>query len=276
MRKSLKITLTALVGLTLINAGCKKSDITAIDNQTATKISESEIAQRLVTQIAGSLSAQLNNNKLGTSSKNGLTVMGGDRCGDITITPTDKTYMHGDTAITEKGTSVFKLVCSENDGQLPGGFAGYILDDTLHRTESGKHFLNTFQNTMNYKVADQGGIAFLLTGSSYAYARFGTVKKDDVTEYHDFSTKYNMQIQGPVATKNSPAVFAAGQIIFECTQEDFYKEESKRNASYKYSGYMLLSRDVITSYFHHGVNEMVKYEIDVKTGKIISGPTVVK
>lgn len=277
MKHSLKISLTALVGLTLIYAGCKKSDITAIDNQP--QISQKDVAQKIAMQIYTSLSSQLNGGGLTTVGKSGLTTMeSGGGCGALTITPTNKTFTSGDTTFTLKGNSIFRLTCTEVDGKIPSRPNGYTLDDTLNKTEAGKKFLNTFNNSINYIVSDQGGFAFSLTGKSYAYAKFATPynNKDDVKEYHDFSTRYDMQILGSSATSNSAAVFSAGQIIFECTQEDFYKEESKRNASYKYSGYMLLSRDVITSYFHHGVNEMVKYEIDVKTGKIISGPTVVK
>lgn len=275
MKHALKITLTALVGLTLAYSGCKKADVTPADTENTQQISQAEVAKNVAFNFYNSLASRFGSG-LTTASK-GLTTMDDKKpaqCGDVITTPTEDSFTRNDTSFTLKGNSIFTFTCSEGNEKSPYGPDGYTLVDYLNKTESGKKFINIFENSLNYVVSNVPGFpGYNIKGDASASARFATTGPKGITEYHDFSTKYKIQGLGGTADKDKPATFQ-GQVGFECKLADVYLSNGKKDTSVEYSGFMAVSKDTIESYFFvDGAKAYIKYEIDIKTGKILSGPT---
>jgi hypothetical protein len=275
MKNSLKIALVALGVTCFIYVGCKKTDLQPVNQPAKTQGDQNAMASKIANDFLKAFSSPSGKSSLKTNAS-GLSVMSTAQCGDFTITPIDKFFMRGDTSVSLKGKSIFTFTCSEGNEKSAYGPDGYTFADTLYTTESGKGFANNFEDFQKYKaISIPNTTSYSIVGNTHAFGRFAIVGEKGITEYHDFSTKYELNGGGTMAMKDSPATLT-GKVDFRCVQTNIYPSSPDKNSSFTYAGFMDIQKDVILSYFFvEGERAYMKYELDPVTKKIISGPTKV-
>lgn len=280
MKNTLKITITTLIGITLLYTACKKNDAKITDTQKTTSVSQSEVAKKMALSVYMSLSTQLASAHISHSSAGGkdkLTIMGQTiltKCGDFETTPTNRTVINGDTTRKYTGNSKFTYLC---DGTLwANGYNinAYALDDTMHTVVSGKGFENVYDDLLNFHVKASDGIYFTTAGSASAAARFNVLNKNVLSESHYFSTKYLFQevvgrrVQSADKTTGK---FVLGKVYFDYEESHDYKTSPDKNSKAGNSGYMVfLDNDTLESYFkiEGTTNSYYKYVINLLTGEV--------
>lgn len=277
MKNFTKVILFCLTISCLIYTGCKKVDLDQRNKQKVNQLSQAEVAKKVAFDFYKSLSVQFGSGTHG-SSLNTMKVEA--NCGQVTITPTDKTFLKGDTTVKIKGNSIFTITCGDNYYVSPwdgSTFAdGYTLNDSTERTESGSGFANTYLDVLNFvvqKSSKESSETFGVSGKAMAYARFANIDKNNATtEYHEFKTEYNfLHTIGANYWRTNETKFVLGRVLFSISQVDFDQAAVPNTKTTKSTGFIEFAGgdEIYANFKVEGTKSTyLKYKINLKTGQV--------
>ena len=269
MKISFKITLTVLAGAMFLYVSCKKSATGSTPDKAAPN--NAEISKQIALSLYHSLSAGVgsSNNGLKTNKTHGgLTTMDNtNKCGQVAVTPTNKTVVSGDTTRKYVGNSIFTYMCNgyfHNNWNIDA----YTLSDTLKTTETGTGFVNNYNVILNYVVKSQDVNYSYVTvgGTTSATSHTSKIKGGVTTEYHDWATQYKLNNIVTKRLSNGTAVFTLGGADFTTTTTD---KDTNTNVSDNYSGTIVFLPNNTVQVFLNS-NSGHGYIVNLLTGEVTS------
>jgi hypothetical protein len=266
MKISTKITLTVLVGAMFLYVSCKKNATVSTPDKAATN--NAEVSKQIALSLYHSLSVGVgsSNNGLKTNKTHGgLTTMDNtNKCGEVAVTPTNKTVVSGDTTRKYVGNSIFTYMCNgyfHNNWNIDA----YTLSDTLKTTETGTGFANNYYVTLNYVVKSQdAGYSYVTVGgTTTASSHTSKLNGGTVTEYHDWATQYKLNDIVTKRLSDGSAVFVLGGADFTTTSVD---KNATTAVNGNYSGTIVFLPNNTVQVFLNGSNGH-GYIINLLTGE---------